>query len=75
MAVKHRRVQVKVYRKSAKYPFYRIAYRAEGRRITRSFKTLAAAKAEAKRVAKDISKGTIHARSRVADRACELGVD
>jgi hypothetical protein len=57
LAVKHRHVQIKVYKKSAKYSYYRIAYRAEGKRITRSFETLAAAQKEAERIARQISKG------------------
>ncbi len=57
LVVKHRQARVKIYRKSAKYPFYRIAYRAEGKRILRSFKTYREAKAEAKRVVRQLAAG------------------
>jgi hypothetical protein len=61
MAVKHRHAKVIIYKKTAKYPFYRIAYHAGGHRIVRSFKTYGEAKREAKRIAKQISKGNIAA--------------
>ena len=55
--MKHRHAKVRIYKKSAKYPFYRIAYRAEGRRVVRSFKTYGEAHREAKRVVRQIAKG------------------
>jgi integrase len=57
MAIRHRQVRVTIYRKSQKYPFYRIAYRAEGGRIVRSFKTLIEAKNAARKAAKQVAKG------------------
>ena len=55
--VKHRHAKVKIYRKTDKYPFYRIAYRAEGRRVVRNFKTYGAAKKEADRIVRQIAAG------------------
>jgi integrase len=57
VTVKHRHAKVKIYKKSKKYPFYRIAYRAAGGRVVRSFKTFGQARREAKRAAKQIAKG------------------
>ena len=39
MKVRFRGVVVTVYRKTARYPFYRIAYRADGGRVVRNFST------------------------------------
>jgi integrase len=57
VTVKHRHVKVKIYKKSAKYSYYRIAYKVEGRRVVRNFKTYGAAKQEADRIARQIAKG------------------
>ena len=35
--IKHRRSEATIYAKSEKYPYYRLAYRAAGKRIVRSF--------------------------------------
>ena len=43
MVVKHRHVRAKIYRKAKRYPFHRLAYTAEGRRIVKTFKTYRAA--------------------------------
>jgi integrase len=48
---------VTVYRKTAKYPFYRIAYKADGRRLVRSFQTYAAARREAEAKARELHAG------------------
>ena len=57
MPIRYRQARVKIYRKSAAYPFYRIAYRAGGKRVVRSFKTYSGARSEAKRIARQISQG------------------
>jgi integrase len=57
MKVRFRHITVKVYRKSPKYPFYRIAYRADGKRVVRNFKRLNLAKAEAVKKARELAQG------------------
>lgn len=56
MAVEHRHAKVKIYRKTEKYRFYRIAFRAEVKRVVRNFKTWSAAKKEADRIVRQIAK-------------------
>lgn len=57
VAVKHRHAKIRIYKKSAKYPFYRIAYHAERRRVVRSFKTYGKVKREADRIVRQIANG------------------
>jgi hypothetical protein len=63
MVVKYRNVQAKIYRKSKRYPFYRLAFAAEGKRRVRTFKTLAAVRAAAKGIVRQIAKGNAAAAS------------
>ncbi len=55
--VRHRHITVKAYRKTPKYPFYRIAYRADGKRVVRNFKTYALARKEAETKARELAQG------------------
>ena len=57
MKVRFRGVVVTIYRKTAKYPFYRIAYRGDGGRVVRNFTTLAAAKKAAEAKARELHAG------------------
>jgi hypothetical protein len=57
MKIRFRHITVKVYRKTQKYPFYRIAYRADGKRVVRNFKRLNLAKAEAGKQARQLAQG------------------
>ena len=47
VTVKHRRAEAVIYAKSKSYPYYRVAYRAAGERIIRSFATYPEARKEA----------------------------
>jgi hypothetical protein len=55
MKVQFRHVTVKVYRKTPRCPFYRIAFRADGKRVVRNFERLGLAKAEAKKKAPELA--------------------
>ena len=55
--VTYRKAEVKIYGKSAAYPFYRLCYYAAGQRRVRSFSTYAEAKIEAKKKVRDVAKG------------------
>ena len=57
MKVRFRGVVVTDYRKTTKYPFYRIAYRGDGGRVVRTFTTLAAAKKAAEAKARELHAG------------------
>jgi hypothetical protein len=57
MKIRFRQVTVKVYRKTPRYPFYRIAYRADGKRVVRDFKRLNEAKQEAEKKARELAHG------------------
>jgi hypothetical protein len=57
MKVRFRQVTVKVYRKTPRYPFYRIAYRADGKRVVRNLKRLNQAKQEAEKKARELAHG------------------
>ena len=57
MKVRFRHITVKIYRKAPKYPFYRIAYRADGKRVVRNFKKLSLAKIAAGRMARELAQG------------------
>jgi len=39
VTIKHRRVEAVIYAKSRRYPYFRLAYRAAGKRVIRSFAT------------------------------------
>jgi integrase len=56
--IRHRKAEVTIYAKKPAYPFYRLAYRVDGKRRLKSFKTYSEAKTEAKKLAKEIAKGS-----------------
>jgi hypothetical protein len=55
--VRHRRVEAVIYAKTQTYPYYRLMYRAAGKRIVRSFATLSEARKEAEIKVREISTG------------------
>lgn len=55
--IKHRRFQATIYAESEKYPYYRLAYRAAGKRIVRSFATYSEAKTEAETKVRELATG------------------
>lgn len=55
--IKFRDQKAVIYGKSASYPFYRLAFRADGKRFLRSFGTFAEAKEEAEKKLRQIHKG------------------
>jgi len=58
MKIRHRKgPAVTVYRKTPKYPFYRIAFKGDEGRVVRSFSTYAAAKREADKKARALHAG------------------
>ena len=56
--IKHRRFEATIYGKSEKYHYYRLAYYTAGKRHIRNFKTFGEAKSEAKRIVRDLAKGS-----------------
>jgi integrase len=56
--IRHRKVEVTIYGKKKGYPFYRIAYRVNGKRRMKSFSKYGAAKAEAEVKARELNKGS-----------------
>jgi hypothetical protein len=57
MKVRFRGTVVTVYRRTKTYPFYRAAWRADGKRVVQTFKTLADAKKAAQTKARDLHAG------------------
>ena len=57
VTVKHRRAEAVIYAKSKSYPYYRMAYRAAGKRIIRSFSTYSEARKEAEAKVRELSAG------------------
>ncbi len=57
MKVRFRSSVVKIYSKTKGFPFYRLAYRSEGRRVICTFKTLAEAKTAAESKARALHSG------------------
>ena len=55
--IRHRKAEVTIYGKKKNYPFYRIAYRAEGKRHLRSFSEYSDALKEAKKKAGELAEG------------------
>lgn len=49
--IRHRKAEVTIYGKKKNYPFYSIAYRADGKRQLRSFSKYSDALAQAKKKA------------------------
>jgi len=57
VTIKHRRIEAAIYAKSKTYPYYRLAYRAGGKRIVRSFATFSEAKTEAEKKVRELDNG------------------
>jgi integrase len=55
--VRHRRAEAVIYARSKSYPYYRMAYRAAGKRIIRSFATYSEARKEAESKVRELSAG------------------
>lgn len=56
--VKHRRSEATIYGKSESYHYYRVAYRAVGKRHIRNFKTFSEAKTAAQHIVRDLADGS-----------------
>lgn len=56
--VKHRKIEARIYGKSADYPFYRLSYYVAGKRRTRHFSAYSEAKAEAERIVRELANGS-----------------
>ena len=56
--LKHRKAEATIYGKSEAYPFYRLAYRAAGKRILRSFSTYSDARQEAEAKVRELAQGS-----------------
>lgn len=52
------KVLAKIYNKKPHYPFYRLAYSVQGKRIMKHFKTYSEAKREGDKTVKDLAKGS-----------------
>jgi len=57
LIIKFRRSEATIYGKSEKYPYYRLAYRAAGKRIVRSFATYSEVKTEADKKVRELATG------------------
>ena len=55
--VKHRRAEAVIYGRSKSYGYYRLVYRAAGKRVVRSFPTYSAARKEADAKVRELSSG------------------
>jgi integrase len=55
--IRHRKAEVTLYGKKKNYPFYRIAYRADGKRLFVNFKKYGVALAAAQKKAKELAEG------------------
>jgi len=55
--VRFRGVTVRIYRKTKSFPYYRIAYRADGKRVVRAFKEYKVAKTAAEARARELYDG------------------
>ena len=55
--IRHRKAEVTIYGKKKNYPFYRIAYRVDGKRHLVNFSKYSAALKEAEKKAKDLAEG------------------
>jgi integrase len=56
--IRHRRAEAVIYGKSKAYPFYRLAYRVNGRRRMASFATYSEAKGEAEKKVRELAGGS-----------------
>ncbi len=55
--IRHRKAEVTIYGKKKNYPFYRIAYRADGKRLFVNFTKYSVALAAAEKKAKELAEG------------------
>nr|MBP9902539.1 hypothetical protein [Verrucomicrobiota bacterium] len=58
VTIRHRSAQAKIYAPGKKFPHYRIAYPVAGKRQMRTFPTYTAARKAAKRIVRDLAKGS-----------------
>ena len=56
--IRHRKAEVTIYGKKPNYPFYRIAYRADGKRHLRTFAKYREAVEEAEKKVRDLANGS-----------------
>jgi hypothetical protein len=56
--IRHRKAEVTIYGRKEAYPFYRLAYRAGGKRILRSFSTWSEVKTEAEKKVRELARGS-----------------
>jgi hypothetical protein len=57
VTIRHRRAEAVIYAKSESYPYYRMVYRAAGKRILRSFSTCSEARKEAEAKVRELATG------------------
>ena len=57
-AIKHRKVEAKIYGKTHGYAYYRLAYQVNGVRKIKSFGTYGEAKEEAERIVRELANGS-----------------
>ena len=74
VTIEHRRFLAKIYGKSDAYPFYRVAYKAGGKRVVRSFAEFSEAKAEAEAKVRQLANGSQTAALSSRDAAVALAV-
>ena len=55
--IKHRKIEARIYGKSADYPLYRLGYYVAGKRRVRHFATYGEAKAEAEWIVRELANG------------------
>jgi integrase len=58
VVIRHRGQKAKIYGKTPAYPFYRLAYKAAGKRHVRSFKTYSEAKQAGDQIVRDLAQGS-----------------
>src|SRR5438876_4009483 len=56
--IRHRKAEVTIYGKRKSYPFYRLAYRVNGKRHMKSFSTFGEAKAEGDKKVRELRQGS-----------------
>jgi hypothetical protein len=57
VTVRHRKAEAKIYGKKPAYPFYRLAWRANGKRMLQSFATYGEAREAADRKVRELAQG------------------
>ncbi len=74
VTIEHRRFSAKIYGKSVAYPFYRVAYKAGGKRIIRSFSEFKEAKAAAQSKVRELAQGSQTAALSSKDASAALAI-